>query len=214
MQILRRDIAERLLNLKCIQLSPDNFFTYASGLKGPIYCDNRKVLSFPKERKVIIKSLKKLVEESQIKFDLIAGLATAGLPYASILADQLELPLIYIRGEAKSHGKKNLIEGHYEEGQRIILIEDLVNQGSSVLSAIEASIKVGLRPVSCFAVVDYEMEAAKKIFVDKEIPFYSLTNFSSLIETAKEISYLTDQELQVLREWHENCARGTGQKNK
>jgi orotate phosphoribosyltransferase len=171
-------------------------------------------LSFPKERKIIIQSLRRLVEESQIKFDLIAGLATAGLPYASILADQLELPLIYIRGKAKGHGKKNLIEGHYEEGQRIILIEDLVNQGSSVLNAIEASTEVGLRPVSCFAVVDYEMEVAKKVFVDKEIPFYSLTNFTNLIETAKEISYLTDQELQVLREWHENCNEGQTKKNK
>jgi len=212
MQIIRKDIAELLLNLKCVQLSPDDFFTYASGLKGPIYCDNRKVLSFPKERKIIIQSLKKLIEESQIKFDLIAGLATAGLPYASILADQLELPLIYIRGKAKGHGKKNLIEGHYEEGQKIILIEDLVNQGSSVLSAIEASIEVGLRPVSCFTVVDYEMEAAKKVFVDKEIPFYSLTNFTNLIKTAKEISYLTDQELEVLREWHENCLEGQTKK--
>ncbi|MDC0253645.1 orotate phosphoribosyltransferase [Bacteriovoracales bacterium] len=208
MQTIRKSVAKQLLDLKCVELSPNQFFTYASGLKGPIYCDNRKVLSFPSARKVVLEALKKLIIDSNINFDVIAGLATAGLPYASILADHLDEPLIYIRGKAKGHGQNNLIEGSYSEGQKIILIEDLVNQGSSVLKAIEASREAGLVPVACFAVVDYEMQSAKNIFNENEIPFFSLTNFSDLLNTAKEISYLTDQELSILREWHEGRLPG------
>ena len=208
MQIIRRNVAKQLLDLKCVQLSPNHFFTYASGLKGPIYCDNRKVLSFPSARKMVLEALKKFIIDSKINFDVIAGLATAGLPYASILADHLDEPLIYIRGKAKGHGQNNLIEGSYSKGQKIILIEDLVNQGSSVLKAIEASREAGLVPVACFAVVDYEMQSAKNIFNENEIPFFSLTNFSDLLNTAKEISYLTYQELRILREWHEGLLPG------
>ena len=204
MQTIRRDIAKQLLDLKCVQLSPNDFFTYASGLKGPIYCDNRKVLSYPKERTILIEALKQLILNSGIEYDVIAGLATAGVPYASILADHFEEPLIYIRSKAKGHGQKNLIEGEYSPGQKIILIEDLVNQGSSVQKGIDALKDQGLLPVSCFSIVDYQMKPAKKVFNENKIPFFSLTNFSELVETAKEISYLTDQECQSLEKWHSN----------
>ena len=202
MQTIRRDIAKQLLDLKCVQLSPNDYFTYASGLKGPIYCDNRKVLSYPKERTQLIEALKDLILNSGIDYDIIAGLATAGVPYASILADHFEKPLIYIRSKPKGHGQKNLIEGEYSKGQKIILIEDLVNQGSSVQKGIEASRDQGLVPVSCFSIVDYQMERAKKVFRENKIPFYSLTSFSELVETAKEVSYLTDQECLSLEKWH------------
>ena len=204
MQTIRRDIAKQLLDLKCVQLSPNDYFTYASGLKGPIYCDNRKVLSYPKERAQLIEALKDLILSSGIDYDIIAGLATAGVPYASILADHFEKPLIYIRSKPKGHGQKNLIEGEYSKGQKIILIEDLVNQGSSVQKGIEASREQGLVPVSCFSIVDYQMERAKKVFRENKIPFYSLTSFSELVETAKEVSYLTDQECLSLEKWHDS----------
>ena len=202
MQTIRKDVARQLLDLKCVQLSPNDYFSYASGLKGPIYCDNRKVLSYPKERSNLIKALKELILKSGIEYDVIAGLATAGVPYASILADHLEKPLIYIRSKPKGHGQKNLIEGEYSSGQKIILIEDLVNQGSSVQKGIEASKEQNLDPIACFSIVDYQMEPAKKVFEENKIPFFSLTNFFELVETAKDISYLTDQECQNLVKWH------------
>ena len=202
MQTIRKNVAKYLLDLKCVQLSPNDFFTYASGLKGPIYCDNRKVLSYPRERTSLIEGLKDLILNSGLEYDVIAGLATAGVPYASILADHLEKPLIYIRSKPKGHGQKNLIEGEYSSGQKIILIEDLVNQGSSVQKGIEASKEQSLDPIACFSIVDYQMAPAKKVFEENKIPFFSLTNFSELVETAKEISYLTDQECQNLAKWH------------
>ena len=201
---VKETIAQVLLSVGCIKVSPQKPFLYASGLMGPIYCDNRKILSFVNERDTICKALIDLVKESNCTYKIIAGLATAGIPHAAFLADRLKRPMIYIRGAAKDHGQQNQIEGNYQAGDRIILIEDLVNQGKSVGEAIMASKDAGLNPVACFSIVDYEMKKAREILNNHQLPLFSLTNFSSIIKVANQLSKFTKQELEILTKWQQD----------
>jgi len=201
---MKKLIAKTLMSINCLQVSPQNPFDYASGLKGPIYCDNRKVLSHVPERKTIIDNLIKLIESSGIKFDSVCGLATAGIPHAAWVAEKLNLPMIYVRGKAKEHGKKNQIEGEYSKGDKVILIEDLVNQGSSLKGAVEALKSEGLDPVACFCIVNYEMKAAQDLLPSLGISLHSMTDFSTIIDVAKDALNLEDKDLEMLRSWHED----------
>ncbi|TDJ04817.1 MAG: orotate phosphoribosyltransferase [Deltaproteobacteria bacterium] len=197
-------IAQILMSINCLQVSPKNPFSYASGLKGPIYCDNRKALSHVLERKKIVEGLLQQIKDSGVKFDSVCGLATAGIPHAAWVAEKLDLPMIYVRGKAKEHGKKNQIEGDFKAGDKVILIEDLVNQGSSLRTAVEALQGAGLEPQACFCIVNYEMKAVNEMLPKLGISLYSLTDFTTILRVAKNTLNLTDKDLQTLKNWHDD----------
>jgi orotate phosphoribosyltransferase len=198
--------AKLLLSLGCVQVNPDKPFTYASGLKGPIYTDNRQILSFVAERLEVAEGLVELLRESAISFDSIAGLATAGIPHGMLVSHMMGSPFIYIRSKAKAHGKGNLIEGKYKEGDRVVLVEDLVNQGSSLDTAIIGAKEASLIPVACITIVDYQMPAAKKVLEKHELPLFSLTNFSQLSHAAASEGGFSKESSALLDRWHKDPA--------
>ena len=198
--------ANLLLSLDCVQVSPEKPYTYASGLKGPIYTDNRQVLSHVPERLEVAEGLCDLIRESGLKYDCIAGLATAGIPHGMLVAHILGVPFIYVRSSAKAHGKTNQIEGKYKAGDQVILIEDLVNQGSSLNKAIDAVKEAELIPMACATIVDYQMPAAIEVIEKQKVPLFSLTNFASISHAASADGGLTKESRELLNKWHKDPA--------
>jgi orotate phosphoribosyltransferase len=199
---MKKIIARKLLELGCVKFSPDKPFVYASGLTGPIYCDNRMILSHVEFRNLVVESFQTIIEKEGWSFDLLGGIATAGIPYAAIVADRLKKPMIYIRPKAKGHGKKNQVEGDFNHGQVVLLFEDLVNQGSSVLEAFGGLKEAGLKSYICLSIVDYEMPTAKRNLSEAQIRLVSLTDFSSLVETAFELELIKLENKNDLYKWH------------
>ncbi|ATH07276.1 hypothetical protein BIY24_04795 [Halobacteriovorax marinus] len=195
------EVADILLKSGCLQLRPSDPFHYASGLRGPIYCDNRQLLSLPAHRKKIVKYFIEKLNESGWGFDQLAGLATAGIPHCSFIAHEIDSPMIYIRSKAKGHGKQNQVEGKYSSGQSIVLIEDLINQGKSLQDALEGAIASGLKPVGVLSIVSYEMEQAKKVIEKFNIESISLTNFSTITSLALEQKLISAEEHVMLNSW-------------
>lgn len=200
---LKKIIAKKLLEIGCVKFSPDKPFVYASGLTGPIYCDNRMILSHVEFRDLVVENFLKTLKESQFSYDLIGGIATAGIPYAAIIADRLKKPMIYIRPKAKDHGTKNRVEGDYSHGQSVLLFEDLINQGSSVLEALLGIEEVGLSAKICMSVVDYEMPAAHTKLNNVQIKLFPLTNFTALVESAFELELINSENKNELYKWHQ-----------
>jgi orotate phosphoribosyltransferase len=198
---MNRKIAKLLLSHNCIQLSPSQPFTYASGLKGPIYCDNRKLLSHVEARAEVIQAFAELVRSESFKYDKIAGLATAGIPHAALLAHELKEPMIYIRSKPKGHGKGNQVEGDFQSGEKLLLVEDLVNQASSLQEAVEGAAAAGLSAVACLCIVDYEMARAKERVLEMNFPLYSLTDFSTIASVGQEMKLLSADEHRLLMDW-------------
>lgn len=194
-------IAELLLRIGCLQVRTDPPFTYASGLKGPIYCDNRQVFSFVSEREEICRAFVELIKEQDFKFDYIAGLATAGIPHAALIANELKSPMVYIRSSPKSHGKNNVIEGHFTKGSKLLLIEDLVNQASSLEKAVMASRAKGVEVVGCLSVVDYQTQASKDVLKRLGISLFSLTHFDVIANTALEKNIIDKSDYERLFAW-------------
>ena len=194
-------VADILLKNECLQLSPSKPFSYASGLKGPIYCDNRQLLSIPGPRATIVKHLVEKVKKSGWKFDQLAGLATAGIPHCSFMAYDMNVPMIYIRGKAKGHGKQNQVEGKFKAGESVVLVEDLVNQGRSLEDAIEAALAVGLKPVGVISIVTYEMAKSKEILDKYKLPIICLTNFSTITKLGLEQNIISAEEHSMLNSW-------------
>lgn len=195
-------VANALLKHGCVSFAPHNPFTYASGLKGPIYCDNRQLLSFPAARDLVVEGFVALIREQKLEIDLVAGLATAGIAHAALIADRLKLPMVYIRSKAKEHGKQNLIEGAYTKGMKTLLVEDLVNQASSMESAVHACREEGLELIGAVSIVDYQMQVAKQRFADWKIPLYSLANFEQLANAALEQKLIDQNGRDLLDKWH------------
>lgn len=200
----KNKIAKLLIDLKCVQLSMEKPFNYASGLKGPIYCDNRKIISHVNARRHIVEAFVEKIKKSGVQFDSVAGLATAGIPHAAWIADKMGLPMIYVRGKAKEHGKKNQIEGDFNPGDKVILIEDLVNQGSSLESAVLGLNEAGLKTAACFCIVSYQMKNMENLLQKLGISLFSLTDFSSILEVSKELLKLSNENISDLQEWHKN----------
>jgi len=196
-----KDIAEILLELRAVKLSPKNPFTWASGIQSPIYCDNRITLSHPEERNFIARSLLTLVENWD-NIDVIAGVATAGIPYASILAHMTEKPLIYVRSSNKKHGRKNVIEGAYTTGQRVIVVEDLISTGGSSLEAVAQLRAQNLDVMGVIAIFSYQLEAAVNNFREQNISYKSLSNYTDLIQQAVELNYISGDDLATLEKWN------------
>lgn len=199
---MKRIIAEHLLNIGAVHLRADDPFTWTSGLKAPIYCDNRLTLSYPNVRRDIIKGFVELTKD--VRADVVAGTATAGIPHAALLSDQLDLPMIYVRSSAKGHGKKNQIEGKLTEGDRVILVEDLISTGGSVLQAAEALQKAGAIIEVIVAIFTYEFPRADEAFQKANIPVKVLTSYSTLLEVAKEKGMITSEEERRLALWRQD----------
>lgn len=198
---VEQSIAKDLLEIEAVFLNPSDPFTWASGIKSPIYCDNRITMSYPKVRKEIAKGLASKIKEAFPEVQVIAGTATAGIPHAAWVVEILDLPMVYIRSKAKDHGKGNQIEGRIVEGQKMVVIEDLISTGGSVLEAAEAAKREGADILGVAAIFTYELPKGKANFEKAEIPLMTLTNYSVLIEAALEDRYIDEQELTLLKEW-------------
>ena len=199
-----REIAEKLLEIKAVALSPNDPFTWASGLKSPIYCDNRLTMSFPEVRKSIAKGLAEKIMEVYPDVEVIAGTATAGIPHAAWVAELLDLPMVYIRGKAKDHGKKNQIEGQITQGQKMVVIEDLISTGGSVLEACEAAVNEGANCLGVAAIFTYELPKGIERFEEANMNLFTLTNYTELIEVATEKNYIEASDVALLKNWKQD----------
>lgn len=197
-------IAGKLLQINAIKLNPANPFTWASGWKSPIYCDNRKTLSYPEVRNAICDGFVKLVKEHYPQAEVIAGVATGAIAHGMLVADRLNLPFIYVRSAPKSHGLSNQIEGHFERGQKVVVIEDLISTGMSSLAAVEALRDAGCDVLGLLAIFTYEFDQATSSFARANVDFKTLSNYSTLIETALKQGTITNAQLELLKTWREN----------
>ena len=203
-------VAEKLLQISAIKLSPQQPFTWASGWKSPIYCDNRKVLSFPYERDFIKSEMCSVIFEQFPDAEVLAGVATAGIAWGAMSADQLKLPYIYVRPKPKEHGLGNQIEGAYEKGQKVLVIEDLISTGKSSLQVCEVLRSEGLDVIGMVSIFNYGFEVADKAFADAGLSYKSLTNYPTLIELAVEKGMVSADQQQVLLNWSKDPSNWTG----
>ena len=197
-------LASFLLQIKAIKLNPANPFTWASGLKSPIYCDNRVTLSYPQVRTFIREGFVKMCLDKFGKPDVIAGVATGGIPQGALVAQELGLPFVYVRSEKKSHGMNNQIEGIINSGQSVVIIEDLVSTGKSSLNAVEALREKGAIIKGMLAIFTYGMDVAAENFKNNKCDLFTLTNYNALIQKAAEENYIRENDLASLLEWKNN----------
>jgi orotate phosphoribosyltransferase len=196
-----KKIAEYLLQIKAIKLQPANPFTWASGWKSPIYCDNRKTLSFPEVRSFIRDSFVSIIGKLYPHADMIAGVATGAISHGAIAADKLGLPFIYVRSGVKDHGLGNQIEGYYEKGQKVVVIEDLVSTGTSSLNAVKALREAGCGVLGMVAIFTYEFNKASEAFASEKCILHTLCNYTVLIETAVRSGYISESDVETLKKW-------------
>ena len=202
--------AEYLLQIKAIKLQPSNPFTWASGWKSPIYCDNRKTLSFPQVRSYIRDSFTELIKDLYPHTELIAGVATGAIAHGALVSDKLGLPFVYVRSGAKEHGLGNQIEGYYEKGQKVVVIEDLISTGSSSLNAVNALRDAGCEVMGMVAIFTYEFSKATDAFAAGNCKLNTLSNYSVLIETALKTGYIGQGEVETLKKWRIDPANWGG----
>lgn len=199
-----RRVAKALLNIHAVTLSPDKPFTWASGLKAPIYTDNRLTISYPEVRQAIFNGM---VEQIKLHFkdvDVIAGTATAGIPHAAWVAQQMELPMIYVRSKPKDHGQGRQIEGMLKEGQKVVVIDDLISTGGSVLNAVRAVNNAGGKVIGVVSVFTYGLPAAEQNFMANKLEYYSVTDYPTLIQIAQERNEISADHLKSLQEWRKD----------
>ncbi|MBF2567152.1 orotate phosphoribosyltransferase [Listeria welshimeri] len=198
---IEKQVAEQLLEIKAVFLKPNDPFTWASGIKSPIYCDNRLTLGFPKVRQFIAESLAEKIKETFGEVDVVAGTATAGIPHAAWVSDLLDLPMVYVRSKAKEHGKGNQIEGLIAKGQKVVVIEDLISTGGSSLKAVEALEEAGAEVLGIAAIFTYGLDKGKKLLAESNTKSITLTNYDELIEVALNKDYVTAEDMATLKEW-------------
>lgn len=197
-------VAEKLLQVKAVQLNLQNPYTWASGWKSPIYCDNRKLLSFPYERDFIKSELCSVIFEKFPDADLLAGVATAGIAWGAMAADQLKLPYIYVRPKPKEHGLGNQVEGSFTPGQKVLVVEDLISTGKSSLQVCEVLRNQGLEVIGMVSIFNYGFPQAEEAFKNAAIPFYSLSNYEVLIALAGQKNMVQEEALKSLLNWRQN----------
>ncbi|WP_337019574.1 orotate phosphoribosyltransferase [Oceanobacillus massiliensis] len=201
---LKDELARELLEIKAVQINPDNYFTWTSGIQSPIYCDNRLTMSYPKIRAKISEAFAEKIATMDMKPDVIAGCATAGIPHAAWLADRLDLPMVYVRSKPKGHGKGNQIEGHITEGQKVLVIEDLISTGGSAIASAKALQTQGAEVLSIFAIFTYGLKKAEQQFANAQLPFETITNFDELVEALVEEGKLNSNEKNKLFDWRDS----------
>ena len=200
----QEETAKILLDINAIKLSPNKPFIWASGWKSPIYCDNRIILSNPKIRNTIKKYLAQVMSKNFDQPDAIAGVATGAIGIGMLVADYLDLPFIYVRPEAKKHGRKNQIEGEIEKGKKVMVIEDLISTGKSSIGAIRALKSYGLNVVGMIAIFTYEFNISENNFNKEEINVKTLSNYSTLLRIAQKTQYISEIECKMLEKWNGN----------
>lgn len=206
MDTLEKLFAEKLLKIKAIKLQPDNPFTWASGWKSPFYCDNRKTLSYPALRNFVKLELSRLVMENFPDCDAIAGVATGAIPQGALVADELNLPFVYVRSKPKDHGLENLIEGELRPWMRVVVVEDLISTGGSSLKACEAIRRDGCEVAGMVASYTYGFDVAKEAFRAANVELLTLTNYEAVVETAVATGYIRPEDVAVLHEWRKDPA--------
>jgi orotate phosphoribosyltransferase len=201
--VIAREVAEYLLEIKAVVLNPSNPFTWASGLKSPIYCDNRKTLSYPKVRNYIKTSFADIIADEFKEVDIIAGVATAGIPHGVLIADVINKPFVYVRDKAKGHGLENMIEGKLEQGQRVVVIEDLISTGGSSLKAVTALREAGAEVLGLGAIFTYGFQKAVDAFAEADCRFFTLSDYPTLLEIAVKNDYVKPNEKDTLLKWYQ-----------
>ncbi|MFC6314956.1 orotate phosphoribosyltransferase [Lapidilactobacillus achengensis] len=201
---MAHQIAADLLRIKAVTLSPQQPFTWASGLKSPIYTDNRLTISYPAIRQRIAQGLATMIQQLYPQVDVIAGTATAGIPHAAIVASLLDLPLIYIRSQPKDHGQGRQIEGHLAANSKAVVIDDLISTGGSVLQAVQAAQREGAQVLGVVGIFSYQLPVGQANFVGVDLPCTTLTNYTSLIETAVDQGYISAQDREILQQWRQD----------
>jgi len=196
--------AEVLLQINAIKLSPKTPFTWASGWKSPIYCDNRIVLSFPPIRNYIREKMAIHIEKQYGKPDVIAGVATGAIGIGALVAEYLGLPFVYVRPEAKKHGRQNQIEGFIQKGQNVVVVEDLISTGKSSLNAVKALKAAEVNVKGMVAIFSYGFDVAAKSFEKDNVTLYTLSNYENLLEQALDTKYITNKDLETLSDWNAN----------
>lgn len=200
---IEKQVAQALLDTKAVFLQPSDMFTWASGIKSPIYCDNRITLSDHKARTLIKDSFVEMIKSKYPKVEVIAGVATAGIPQAALIADAMALPMVYVRSSAKEHGRTNLIEGKLTPGAKVVVIEDLISTGGSSLKAVDSLKEASAEVLGLAAIFTYNLDKAKNAFKEAKVPYSTLSNYDSLLEIAEESGEYSETNLQVLRTWRD-----------
>lgn len=201
---MKKQIATHLLEIGAVSLQPSEPFTWSSGIKSPIYCDNRLTMSYPLLRREIAKGLESLITKEFLQCELIAGTATAGIPHAAWVSDRLNMPMCYVRSKAKGHGKGNQIEGAVKQGQKVVVVEDLISTGGSVITAVQALREEGCEVLGVVAIFSYELEKGIEQLEEEGIKAYTLSDYSALIDVALEKGIITEAELNKLKKWRED----------
>ena len=209
---LQNEIAHAMLKVGAVELNPTDLFTWASGIKSPIYCDTRLTISDPVIRKQLANGLAQNIKEFFPETELVAGTATAGIPHAAWVSDILELPMVYVRSKAKEHGRGNQIEGKYTAGQKVVVVEDIVSTGGSSITAVEALRAAGCEVVGVVCVYTYNLPKAEEAFDAAGVKYVSLTNFDYLVEAANESGAISQDQIPFLKEWHADLKAGNLQK--
>ncbi|MGX7112437.1 orotate phosphoribosyltransferase [Gemella cuniculi] len=201
---LKKKIARYLLEIEAVALRPNNYFTWTSGIKSPIYCDNRITMSYPAIRRKIAEGMSEVIKEKFPEAEVVGGTATAGIPHAAWVSEILELPMIYVRDSAKKHGKTNQIEGRLLKGQKVVIVEDLISTGLSSLKVAKALEEGGAEVLGVVAIFSYELSKAHEAFSRDKVEYYTLTNYNYLIEEAVENNYIKQEDVKKLLEWRNN----------
>ncbi|MEJ7540997.1 orotate phosphoribosyltransferase [Staphylococcus intermedius] len=194
-------IAKSLLDIEAVSLSPNEMFTWSSGIQSPIYCDNRVTLGYPEVRTAIRDGLIELIQQHFAEVEIVSGTATAGIPHAAYISDKMNLPMNYVRSKSKSHGKQNQIEGARSEGKKVVVIEDLISTGGSSITAVEALQEAGAEVLGVVAIFTYGLNKADETFKAAGVPFYTLSHYDELIEVAREEGKISEADIQTLVEW-------------
>jgi orotate phosphoribosyltransferase len=203
--MIKKMAARELLNIKAVSITDENnLFTWVSGIKSPIYCDNRLIISYPRVREFIADAFCRLIEEYAGDFDVVAGTATAGIPHAAWVAAKLNKPMVYVRSEAKGHGKGNQIEGRLTAGQKVVLIEDLLSTGGSSLKAVDAIREAGGEMKGVFAIFSYNFADIESKFAAANVDFHTITDYRTLLVEAVEMGLVEESKLELLSSWSKN----------
>ena len=203
---LERKLAKELLAIEAVALRPNDYFTWTSGIKSPIYCDNRITMSYPSIRREIAVGMVEVIKEKYPAVEVIAGTATAGIPHAAWVSELLDLPMIYVRDSAKKHGKTNQIEGRVLEGQKVVIIEDLISTGLSSLKVAKALREAGAEVLGVVAIFSYELKKAHEAFSQAEVEYVTLTNYPVLVEEAVASDFIHQDDVEKLLEWRNQLA--------
>ncbi|MCA1059227.1 orotate phosphoribosyltransferase [Rossellomorea aquimaris] len=201
---MKHAIAKQLLEIEAVYLNPNEPFTWSSGIKSPIYCDNRLTLSYPSVRNDIAEGLSKMVQQHFPDAEVIAGTATAGIPHAAWVSEKLNLPMCYVRSKAKAHGKGKQIEGIAAPGQKVVVVEDLISTGGSCITAVDALREAGCDVLGVVAIFTYGLDKGEKMLNEHDIQSYTLSDYSSLLEVAVEKEIIREDELEQLKLWKED----------